>query len=70
MKMGMERCGNDLTGRTEVLSKSWLTATSSITNLTWIDLGSNHARCDERPKTNLLRHGRASRFLKTNLKFI
>ena len=45
--------------------KTCRSATLSTTNPTWTDPGSNQGLCNERPATNRLSHGTASRMLRS-----
>jgi hypothetical protein len=46
-------------GETEVLGKTWLSATLSTTNFTWLELGSNPDRRDEKPTAVWLSYDKA-----------
>jgi hypothetical protein len=54
-------------GETEVLGENLPSATLSTTNPTWIDPGANPGLRRERPATNRLSHGTASKLLFTGL---
>jgi hypothetical protein len=60
--MNMEQWWNDIfAGETEVLGENLPSATLSTTNPTWIELGANPGLRSERPATNRLSHGTATK---------
>jgi hypothetical protein len=60
--MNMGQWWDDIfAGETEVLGENLPSATLSTTNPTWIEPGANPGLRGERPATNRLSHGKASR---------